>query len=341
MVEDLGRKIHARLVSLSSVQERRTADNVQGSLALIKSSEKIWNHYITRIDFIRANAGILMNVDLYKLMVTTFGIVFLILFLWRRWLKKSPVAPAAPEPGHIDQVFMGTPTLTLDGPVPASTPLTPASPTNNRQWMISPKSEATINTAIDTDEFLLRLHSIGMIVNRHKPNNKLKTRCLKINNNCDFALYKYYKRKNNIFVTSGAPYIKLNLEDLKDCFFCDIDIVYRRTFILEFKNKSLQISAETALDTTYLQQGFLALIKRLKMAPEETESISISENKSILSEWKENLHSKSFFGRRSKSVLSPPINIAPADEEPGNDNDDNNDMRSISTITTRATMTVI
>lgn len=122
------------------------------------------------------------------------------------------------------------------------------------------KTEA-VNTDADVDEFMLRMFSNAMVVRRHKP-HEMKWRCIKLNEACKLCIFKSYRRVGYVNPSGGA-YIKLPLKDLLSCFRCEGS--QPMTFMLEFRNKSIQLSAEHGLDDGYLFQGFRAISRRIKI----------------------------------------------------------------------------
>lgn len=167
------------------------------------------------------------------------------------------------------------------------------------------KTEA-VNTDADVDEFMLRMFSYAMVVRRHKP-HEMKWRCIKLNEVCELCVYKSYRRVGYVNPSGGA-YIKLPLKDLLSCFRCEGS--QPMTFMLEFRNKSIQFSAEYGLDDGYLFQGFRAISRRIKI-----DSV-------YLQQWE----------KRFQFLLAPKKNSFRLFSTPSKYDDD--DMNSVTTINT-------
>lgn len=185
------------------------------------------------------------------------------------------------------------------------------------------KSESVVNTEIDIDEFMHRLFASGILVTRHKPNNVVKTRCLKLNDQCDICIFKQFKkRQRGVLVPTGGPYMRLPLSELKDCFLCDG--ATPPTFILEFTHKTIQLSAEFVLDNNYLVTGFKGVLQQLKKEPNFIQKYTIKFQNRLSS--KNPSSAFSFFFSPSKKPVNSSANYGEED-----------DMHSVSTINTMAT----
>jgi len=122
-------------------------------------------------------------------------------------------------------------------------------------------SESKANTKFDMDEFILRLFKTAFLVKRVKGDEK-KLRCIKINEYCQICLYKTFVENDSAILPTGQPYIVLPISELSMCFPCDDG--KGRTFILEFKQRLLQLETTTLLDANYLVSGFESLAARVK-----------------------------------------------------------------------------
>lgn len=125
------------------------------------------------------------------------------------------------------------------------------------------------------DDFMLRLHRSAIVVNKYK-DKETKSRCLRIGSDCDLKLYKLYRTDNGEVTPLGPSYLRLPLADLLDCFECRASNKSAcKSFILEFRSKSLQLSAVSGMDTKQLLRGFRHLASRIK------------EDKAVLGVWRE------------------------------------------------------
>ena len=115
--------------------------------------------------------------------------------------------------------------------------------------------EKAVNTTFDFEDFCFRMLKEGYNLNRMK-DNVVKLRKIYFNVNLDVCLSKS--------VEKGAPkaYIRIPLQDLKDCLRCDG--AGRSVFLLEFKSKTYQFSALTTVDTFDLVKGFTYIISKMK-----------------------------------------------------------------------------
>lgn len=169
----------------------------------------------------------------------------------RRGAKKSSPERPTPPTGETPALSR-PPKLVIDPPKAAA----PASPVRVE----------SVNTEVDVDEFVNRLFASGFVVTRHKPNNVIKTRCLKLNDQCDLCIFKQFKQRGRVVQPTGGPYMRIPLRDLRDCFPCEGSTP--PTFILDFSHKTIQLSTDLELDTTYLVHGFKGLLRRVRREPQ-------------------------------------------------------------------------
>jgi len=183
--------------------------------------------------------------------------------------------------------------------------------------------QKSVNTEIDVEEFMNRLFATGFVVMRHKHSNVIKSRCLKLNDQCDLCIFKQFKQKNRVIQPTGGPYIRIPLRELRDCFPCEGSSP--PTFILDFANKTIQISAEFVLDNHYLVKGFQGLLRNMKA------------DSSCLKNWSQRFQQRLATTRAIKSKNSASSSSFYLFSSPNKGQMDDDDLRSVSTINTMVT----
>lgn len=125
----------------------------------------------------------------------------------------------------------------------------------------SPAKTVALSTEFDTTEFIARFHKSGFVVKKIK-DGLVKLRCISLNANAEFCLYKNISKSNVLNANQGTPYYKVSIADVVDCFHCDGS--KPPAFIVEFKKKTMQFSMNSILDMTYIVRGLRALLQKLK-----------------------------------------------------------------------------
>lgn len=245
------------------------------------------------------------------LMLITSGVCFavaaiVVLVSFRRSGKKSSSERVTSPVGE-SPAMSRPPKLVIDPPKAAA----PASPVRVE----------SVNTEVDVDEFVNRLFAFGFVVTRHKPNNVIKTRCLKLNDQCDLCIFKQFKQKSRVVQPTGGPYMRIPLRDLRDCFPCEGSTP--PTFILDFSHKTIQLSTDLELDTNYLVQGFKGLLRRVRKEPQ------------FLATWAQRFQQRlaNARGVKSKSGSSSFFFFSAPKRSAGDDDD----LLSVSTVNTLKT----
>jgi hypothetical protein len=211
--------------------------------------------------------------------------------------------------------------------------------------------DTSVNTTFDLEEFLKRLLKSYFIVYRLKDDKQSdqKKRLLKVSPNGELLLYKNYQFQqrpagstatggvgvSSTYIPSGSPYIKLPLCDFLRCIICEDDNNHS-SFILEFKQKTLQLKSPLPVDNNYLIQGFQCFLKRYKY------------DKNYLENWKQGLTtttSNSNSNHNSSRYASPPPKSSSnvrngGPRSPGGDSTDDLDFGSIYSLNSRSDMIV-
>ena len=187
--------------------------------------------------------------------------------------------------------------------------------------------DQSTNTIYDLEEFMTRLFKSYFVVYRYKDGSlKLesqKKRLMKMNDHCELIFYKNFQEKGPLkrnesqmtetasvhtsmtnltdassitkYIAMGSPYIRLPLSELVQCIVCDEESFSggtHRTFLLEFKHKTMHLRASLGIDNSYLIKGFQQLIAR------------INADKSYLDHWKGKM--------KSGGDLSSPVPLPPS-----------------------------
>jgi hypothetical protein len=202
------------------------------------------------IDHLQDLSGIPDRSMIVLLLIAVLTLCFGVLFLSYGLLKKHRMK-------NVDNVEEMAVTK---APTPIDTHTGRKRTPSDAMSTISTPSRSLI---FDSDKFMGQVHLQPMIIHKIKGKGR-KARCMKVHESCELRLYKLYRVNGADIIPIGSGYIHLPLSELLDCFECNKSKAAERSFLLEFKTRSLQLVPPPNIDIKYLVKGFKWLAGRVR-----------------------------------------------------------------------------